>query len=406
MMSPGSVISIPHVLHVMRPAAGGMLTHLELLLKGLGRAGFELTAACPVDELVLQHMRAAGIARILPLDVGDAVRPLADPLIIGRFSRFLEEHPFDIIHAHGAKAGLITRLALNWRRRLPYPVIVSYHNEILPESRHVRQRRMRYLAERCLAGSTSHFIAVSPPIKEELITVIGCSPDQVSLIPNGIELPEPESQEDWTAVRRTCRLRWGWPDETDGFIVGTACRLTWEKGPDLLIKAAELALARERSLRFVIIGDGPMAEELRQVARNLGILPFVRFLGYQRDARQLFPAFDAFVLPSRTEGWPLSLMEAMAVGLPVVAAGTGGAAYMVESGRTGILVRPGNAEELAEALILLARNKELAEKLGRAAAHHAYCHFSAEAMVARVKEVYDEVLSQTSSASLLREGGK
>lgn len=394
-------MGIPRVLHVIRPAAGGMLTHLELLLKGLGQAGYDLTAACPVEELVLQRLRAAGVTRILPLDVGDTLRPWLDPLIIGKFSSFLKEHPFDVIHAHGAKAGLITRLALNWRGRLPYPVIVSYHNEILPESRSSRQQRVRYLAEKYLAKYTSHFIAVSPGIKDELINVIGCPPGQVSLIPNGIELAELENGEKNGEIRRVYRSMWGWSDDVHTFVVGTACRLMWEKGPDLLLEAARLALEEEPSLRFVIIGDGPMADELRQTAEAYGLIPFVRFLGYQDNARRIFPAFDAFVLLSRTEGWPLSIMEAMAAGLPVVATGTGGPAYMIKSGRTGILVSPGDVRKPAEALILLARDRAWAKELGRAAADYVRRHCSAETMVTQVETVYHQLLQGTQAAAFL-----
>ena len=91
-----------------------------------------------------------------------------------------------------------------------------------------------------------------------------------------------------------------------------------------------------------------------------------QFLGYQEHARTMFPAFDPFALPSRSEGWPLSVMEAMAAGLPVVAARAGGPAYMIDSGRNGILVSPGDPQKLAEALILLARDREWAKELGRA----------------------------------------
>lgn len=383
-----------------------MLTHLELLLRGLGLCGYDLTVACPVEELVLQKMRAAGITRLLPLDVGDTPRLWLDPLVIGQLSRFLKVHPFDIIHAHGAKAGLITRLALNWRGRLSYPVIVSYHNEILPPSRQSRQRKVRYLMEKYLVKYTSHFIAVSPGIRDELINIIGCPPAQVSLIPNGIELTELETGERQAEVRRAYRASWGWPDDDQWFVVGTACRLTWEKGPDLLLEAANLAVRKEPSLRFVIIGDGPMAAELQQAARSYGLAAFVRFLGYRDNARRIFPAFDAFVLPSRTEGWPLSVMEAMALGLPVIAADVGGLPHMIDSGCSGILISPGLVQELAEALILLARDRERAKELGRRAAVHARSHFSGEVMVERVKEVYDQVLRWTSASPLLRKGEK
>lgn len=385
------MITISQILQVLRPAVGGMLTHVELLLRGLSQADYDITVACPIEEKLMQRIRAAGVSRILPLDTGDELRPWLDPLVIWRFSRFLHRHPFAIIHAHGAKAGLITRLALNYGSKLDYPVVVSYHNEILPASRHPQKRRLRRFMEKRLAEDTAHFIAVSPGIKEELIELIGCSPEKVSYIPNGIALSELVDVDRGMEIRKTQRSLWGWPESPDTFIVGTACRLTREKGIDLLLVAAARAIKVEAGLRFVIIGDGPLGEELREAAQKMGLGDHVNFLGFCDTARNLFSAFDAFILPSRTEGWPLSIMEAMAMGLPVIATRVGGIPHIVEDGRTGILVEPGQIKELTEALNLLAGDRPLARRLGGAAADYARQHFDAKVMVSQVERIYRQL---------------
>lgn len=383
---------ILQILQVIRPAAGGMLTHLRILLDGLNRAGHEITVACPVEEKMMQCIRDAGISRILPLDTGDELRPLVDPVVVWRFSRFLHRHPFDIVHAHGAKAGLITRLALNYGSKLDYPIVVSYHNEILPASRHVQKRRLRCLMEKRLVKDTSHFIAVSPSIKDELIQDIGCPEERVSFIPNGISMAELAPASLGVEARERTRSIWGWPQETDVFVVGTACRLTQEKGMDILLRAAFQAVKVEPSLRFVIIGDGPLAEDIKEDVKTSGLHDYLRFLGFCDDAWNLFPALDAFVLPSRTEGWPLSIMEAMALGLPVIATEVGGIPEMVESGKTGILIQPEDVNGLSQALVNLARNRPLVNKLGKAAAIYAREHFDANTMIAKVEAVYCQIL--------------
>ncbi|NMB10816.1 MAG: glycosyltransferase family 4 protein [Firmicutes bacterium] len=385
------MITISQILQVLRPAAGGMLTHVEVLLAGLSQAGYDTTVACPIDENLMQRVRAAQVFRVLPLDVGDDLRPWLDPLVIRRFARFLRRQSFAIIHAHGAKAGLITRLALSYGSKLHYPVVVSYHNEILPVSRHSQKRRWRRFIERRLAKDTAHFIAVSPSIKAELIQVIGCPPEKVSCIPNGISLQELVDPDRAVGIRKAQRSQWDWPESSDTFVVGTACRLTEEKGIDILLAAAVEAVRVEKALRFVIIGAGPEGEKLRRVVEEMGLTDHVRFLGFCDTARNLFPAFDAFVLPSRTEGWPLSIMEAMVMGLPVIATRVGGIPHMVEAGQTGILVQPGQVRDLTEALILLARDRSRARRLGEAAAEYGREHFDARAMVAQVEKVYRQL---------------
>ncbi|NMB45403.1 MAG: glycosyltransferase family 4 protein [Firmicutes bacterium] len=389
------VSNISRILQVIRPAAGGMLTHVEILMAGLRRAGYEITVACSIEETLMQRLRTIGVCRILPLDIGDGVRPWVDPLVIRRFARFLHRHPFDIVHAHGAKAGLVTRLALNYGNKLNYPVVVSYHNEILPTHRDVQQRRWRQFMERLLAKGTTHFIAVSPGIRDELLQTIGCPAEKVSFIPNGVLLDKTHEPNRMVDARANHRAQWGWAEDANIFVVGTACRLTREKGIDILLAAAARVVAVESTLRFVIMGDGPLKEELKQDAQARGLSDHVRFLGFCDTARHLFPAFDTFVLPSLTEGWPLSLMEAMVAGIPVIATRVGGIPEMVEAGRTGILVSPGEVEELTQALLAVARDRPLAKRLGSEAAEYAKKHFDAHFMVDQVERVYQRICQRT-----------
>ncbi len=375
-----------------------MLGHVELLLSGLNDKGYDITVACPVEEKSLQCLKAAGVFRIQPLDTGDDLRPWLDPLIIGKFARFLNGNPFDIIHAHGAKAGLITRLALHLGRRQRSPVVVSYHNEILPTSRSLHKRRLRSYMEKLLRDGTAHFIAVSPGIQEELIQEIGCPRQKVSFIPNGIRIEGVGEPADHLRER----AHWGWPE--DAYIVGTAARLTWEKGIDILLTALSQAVKAEPQLRLVIMGDGPLEADLRQMTKTLGLDDHVRFLGYLDNARSLFPAFDAFVLPSRTEGWPLSIMEAMAAGLPVVATRVGGIPELVQDGKNGILVEPGEVDRLHEALVTLVRDPVRARDWGQKAATHARERFHAQAMVSQVEAVYRGIIGSPGANDLAVKG--
>ena len=376
------MIDIPRILQVLRPAAGGMLGHLENLLEGLNQAGYELVIACPFEERTLRCLRAAGTLHLFPLDTGDGLRIGADPYTAGRLAKFLKRQRFDLIHAHGAKAGLIARLAL-MKSHLATPVIVSYHNEILPPNRHFHVRIMRLHAERLLKNRTSHFIAVSPSIQQELVEKILCPPHKVSFIPNGIQL---DPNNDGQVPDLNNLLLWDKAQEL--FVIGTALRFTWEKGIDVLLDGFTHAVKVEPQLRLVLIGDGPQEDWIKEQIDARGLQEKIRLLGYIENARRLFSLFDAFVLPSRTEGWPLTIMEAMSAGIPVIASRVGGIPTLLADGEYGILVEPGDAQGLGEACMALARNPENARAAGQKAAAYARANFDTGKMVDHVQELY------------------
>src|SRR5262249_54390261 len=150
----------------------------------------------------------------------------------------------------------------------------------------------------------------------------------------------------------------------DAFVLGTVGRVVAEKDHALLLRAAA-PLVSER-VRLVVIGDGPLLAGLRAQAAMLGSrAAFIHLAGARLDAGRLYPAFDAFVLSSRTEGLPLALLEAMASGLPVVATAVGGIPGVVVDGQTGRLVPPGDEAALRGALLALAGGEASAVAWGR-----------------------------------------
>lgn len=391
------MVGIAEVLQVIRPVTGGMLGHVALLLEGLDTARFQLTVACPPEERLLRCLKRAGVSRIFPLDVGDGIRPFTDLYVTWQLCRLLCRHCFSLIHAHGAKAGLVARLAVAAATRVCPPgprVVLSLHNEIFPSTRSQRMHKWRHFMERRLLPYTTHFIAVSPSIAAELINEIGCPPQRVSIIPNGISLEDIGCSAGYISTVG----RWGWGPEA--FVVAVVARLTAEKGIDILLAALPRVLSRAPQLRVVIAGDGPKAKELQEETARRGLTGYVKFLGFQKDIFGLLFRCDGFVLPSFTDAWPLSLMEAMAAGLPVVASRVGGIPAMVKEGETGLLVDPGDIGQLAAALVQLATNRDAARKLGEEAAKWARKQFDARYMITRIQAVYEQVLSAETAQGL------
>jgi glycosyltransferase involved in cell wall biosynthesis len=169
-------------------------------------------------------------------------------------------------------------------------------------------------------------------------------------------------------------------------------RLQPEKGVATFLKAAARVSKASPEARFLVVGDGPLREELLGLAGRLGMEDRVRFLGYRTDARALIGLLDVLVVPSLTEGSPLIVLEAMAAGVPVVASAVGGIPDQARHGEEGLLVPPGDPEALAGAMGELLRDPSRARLLGAAGRRRTENEFSHETLVRRIEGIYRAVL--------------
>src|SRR5262245_7244264 len=170
--------------------------------------------------------------------------------------------------------------------------------------------------------------------------------------------------------------------------VTMVANLRSEKGHGVLIDAAVMVLRRYPDAQFECVGNGPELNALVTRAERLGILHAFTFLGHRDDVGARLAEADIFVLPSRSEAFPNAVLEAMAAGLPIVASGVGGILELIDTGRTGLLVPPGEPQPLADALCRLIANPALAARLGEAARDEARAHYSFDRMVASFDSLY------------------
>jgi glycosyltransferase involved in cell wall biosynthesis len=177
----------------------------------------------------------------------------------------------------------------------------------------------------------------------------------------------------------------------------TVANLRREKAHEVLFDAIARIAPRHPSIRLRVAGDGPRAAELRALAASLGIADRVTFLGHRDDVPTLLAEADLFVLPSRSEAFPNSVVEAMASGLPVVASGVGGLLELVEPGRTGLLVAPDDPAALADAIDTLADDPARARALGDRAQRTITEHYSFDRMVRAFENLYGSLLPRTRS---------
>jgi len=299
-----------------------------------------------------------------------------------RLRRVVQEHDPDLLHTHGLDADLIGALAVR-RCRARH---VSHLRITPPLGRReswkagVRRRLLRYLTGR----EDTWFIAVSEAVRQQMAEYYGLPLERIVTIRNGVDLSE-FGGENAPSVNRS----------EGPLVIGVAGRLEAMKGFEHLIAAA--GALREQGIAFElrIAGSGSQQFDLEREARSLGIGEHVRFVGQIRDMPAFYRSVDVFVLPSvSTEGLPLVVLEAMAMGLPVVATCLAGVPEVIEDGLNGLLVPPGDPGALAKALSWLAVDGERRKRMAKAGQAHVRDKFPVERVAAEVTRVYETVLAQ------------
>jgi glycosyltransferase involved in cell wall biosynthesis len=296
----------------------------------------------------------------------------------------------EILHTHTAKAGTVGRVAALLAGRARPPIVVhTFHGHVLRGYFGPVRSRFFRLLERWLARHTTTLIAVSPQVRDDLVALGVAAPAKFTVVRLGIELDERVSAE--ANGREETRRYLGIPP--DRFAVGWVGRMTAVKRTDDVLDGFKRLRARGVDATLCLVGDGPDRAGLERRAHELGIIKDTLFLGYQEDVGPLYAAFDALVLPSGNEGTPVSVIEALAAGTPVVATRVGGVPDIVRDGEDGFLVEPGESEAFAERLAELARDAALRERLGAAGRARVLPRYAVERLVDDIDRLYRALLS-------------
>jgi glycosyltransferase involved in cell wall biosynthesis len=287
---------------------------------------------------------------------------------------------FQIIHAHNAATGVIASI-IGWLTGKK--VIVK-----IPSLKYVQYLNggslSRELRRWIITKKTDRFIAVSTEMLEALREA-GIAPEKLALISNGIELTDP-------CNTKGSALRKELSGDSQGPVVLFVGRLVKEKGLDRLLRVWA-SLPGHETMLLLIVGDGPLREDLESQAKKLRLFPSVRFLGHQAEVSKFYSIADLFVLPSKTEGMSNSLLEAMAAGLPVVASKVGGNKDVIEDQQSGFLVDWEDTTLCAEMLLTLLSDTELRQRMGNAARRQVSA-FAMSGVAERYHNLYQAVLQE------------
>jgi len=359
------------------PVFGGQSRHVYDLTVRLRDRGHEVTVSCNHKKLY-KALDAAGV----PL-IRAKFRHGPDLPTILALSRAIKRARFDVVHTHGVRAGVTGRIAA--RLAGCQKIIHTVHSMSLDFARSPglagRAARFAYrCADRWLSCWTDTIITASADLRR-LTVEEGVREDKVVVVHSGVDLSKYENPADRTYARNRLCIPTGCK------VVGTACRFTKQKNLGDLIRAANIVCRRFDDAIFVLAGDGEEMQSLRRLAQDLGTAHRIIFPGHRDDIPEILPAFDVFALSSLWEGHPLSVLEAMAAGLPVVAPDITGIGETVVDGVTGHIVPPSDPASLAAAIIRVFEEGR-AESMGMAGRERALRLFGLDRMVEQIERIY------------------
>ncbi len=300
------------------------------------------------------------------------------PLYLPKLFLLLKRKKFDLIHCRLTASNLIAK---PMAAMLRVPFIFNYDNNDINR----RQHKILMLLDRLANLITDHIVVDAASTRDFLIWREKVPAEKISVIYNGVDLARFQPASD-AAIRLAWRRQRGLPENAP--VVAGVGRLRRQKNFPLFLRVAGEVLKNLPEVRFVIAGDGPEKKDLESLARDLGIADRVNFLGHISDLKKLYEAIDVLLITSLTEGTPLTLLEAMAMGVPVVAARVDGLSEVLEDGQDAYLVPPGEPSPFAQRTLSLLQDQATAQRFSLAALTKVRSRYDAAVMVRQLEDLY------------------
>jgi glycosyltransferase involved in cell wall biosynthesis len=362
------------VLHMIETTGpGGAETVLLNVVGWLDPMEFESIVLLTGTGWLYDSMKAAGTTPLVAKSSG-----AFDWRFLREIMRVVRTRRVDLIHSHlpdanfyACLAGLFTRI----------PVVVTFHGMVGTWSTPSPKNRLKMALIKWQAKSV---IAVSDHLKNELVQGWSFRPDQITRIYNGVDF----GLLDQVTVPNSLRSEFGIP--LTATLIGSVGNIRPAKGYEYLLNAARIVIDTAPDAYFVVVGEGhgELLAGLLALRSSLGLQERVFFAGFRSDVSQLLKQCDIFAMSSNTEGLSIATIEAMGLGKPVVVTNSGGPAEIVEDGKTGLLIPPQSADALAQGILRLIRDRELASVLGAAAKFAVRDRFCIKRSVKSYAELY------------------
>ncbi len=383
-----SAVSLPVVLHarVVSGAGGGPEKTILSSPRFLQELGYQGVCAYmrPPGDAAFEALRKRAAQWDAPLEVIDD-RGAWDLRVVTQLLRLCRQYNVAIWHGHDYKSNA---LGLLLQRFWPMRLVTTVHGWV----RFTRRTPLYYGIDRFCLKYYERVICVSPDLQERCLEA-GVPQANCLLVENAIDVQKFQRQVTIEEAKR----RLGF--DPGRVLVGAAGRLSEEKGFDRLVRAVDPLLARGLPVDLVILGEGDQKPQLQKLIADLGRQDQIRLLGFRDDVTELYQAMDVFCLSSLREGLPNVLLEAMALGVPVVSTRVAGVPHLIEHERNGLLVEPGNEMELTAALERIVTDEgQFRERLRTAARQTIETRYCFAKRMQKITAIYDDLLGRATAA--------
>lgn len=357
---------------------------LRTTLRSLREAGHEVALACKFERFSEELEEVTD--QLFPVEIPRRIRPLQDLRALWGLWKVIRAYRPDIVHTYTSKAGLLGRLAATVAR---VPIVVHTIYELPQNSTtSVWTQRFYRALETLAAGWCHHMTTISRVNQKQILKERICRPDRLTLIPVGLAL------ENYVPSTEREVVRQGWDLPADAIVLGMAGRLEAAKGHSDLLQALAFLAPSHPRLHLVLMGTGHLLPALTEQVRTLGICRRVHFLGWVDDLVSDIAALDIFVLSSRYEGLGVVLLEALALGVPVVSTRVGGTQDFVDDGVTGLFSPPNDPTALAQAIEQMMGNPEQARRMAQAGREKVFQEYDVREADQRTLDLYHTLYSR------------
>ena len=369
-----------NILHIYQNSKiGGVQQQLLSLLKAYNREWFHPIFCClgPKEEMG-KEIERTGI-EFIPLNKLRYNR--FSPGIVLELYRLMKKKQIHVVRTHRYRSNLYGRLAA-FLAGVPV-IIASVHDNYRTD-----KRLKRIIMNRILSKITDKIVAVSEDVKKDILRYDSIDPSKIEVIPNGIDVERFNPERNTTDIRKEFSL------EEDDIVIGFIGRIVPAKGLEYLLNALPYLKEEFKNIKLLIVGEGSLVEELKERAKKNNIFDNILFTGRRRDIPEILASINIFVMPSIAEGLPNALLEAMAMGKPIVTTEVGGIPEIVKNGFNGLLVPPRDTVSLSKAIKELISNDQLATKMGQAARDLVRDNLSIKAIAQKWQSIYLSILKE------------
>jgi len=374
------------ILHIqVLPIMSGVQKAMIDILERLDRRKYDINILCNAQGDLTEVAAKLNINFIILPELRREINPFFDIITFIKLFRLIKVNHFVLVHTHSSKSGFVGRLAA--RAAGVKCIVHTVQGFAFHEYSSKLVIFIIGLMEKIAGIITDRIIFVNHHDRVVAAQMNLAPTHKMVTIPNGIDLSVFNHQKKMIDSKKLIGF------EKNGSVVGMVARLWEQKFPQDFIRAIPAIVQERPDTKFLVIGDGHLKNEMKQLSHELKISNNVLFLGWRKDVQDLLKILDVFVLTSLWEGLSVSILEAMASGKPVVTTNIKGNKELVIDGETGFLVPPKKPEQISEKVLTLLRNRTLAQKMGLKGYQRVKKYFNIQDTVDKINQEYVTLLT-------------